>query len=155
MLNQWWIDAGRILASENPRDKELDALRTQGFEIVISLLDEQQQQPRYTVLNAENAGWKRHVLPIPESKAPSLDQLERFATIVKAVPPLTKILVHCSTGRGRAATIGAAYWIMRGSSAAEAIKRIEEVGHRDWKTPAREAVLHEFAWRHNSELSPG
>ncbi len=50
MLNQWWIDAGRILASENPRDKELDALRTQEFEIVISLLDEQQQQPRYTVL---------------------------------------------------------------------------------------------------------
>ena len=36
MLNQWWIDAGRILASENPRDKELDALRTQGFEIVLS-----------------------------------------------------------------------------------------------------------------------
>ena len=97
---------------------------------MLSLLDEQQQKPRYNVADAERAGWVRHVLPIREGEAPSLDQLERFRRIIQALPPDTKVLIHCSTGRGRAATFGAAYWIVKGSSATEAIKRVEEAGYR-------------------------
>ena len=95
------------MACANPTDKELEDLRAQGFAVVISLLDEQQEQPRYHVADAEIAGWVRHVLPIPEGEAPSLDQLERFRRIIQALPPNTKVLIHCSTGLGRAATFGA------------------------------------------------
>ena len=97
---------------------------------MISLLDEQQQQPRYNVADAERAGWERHVLAIREGEAPPLDQLERFRKIIQALPPNTKVLIHCSTGLGRAATFGAAYWIVQGSSATEAIKSIEKAGSR-------------------------
>jgi len=97
---------------------------------LISLLDEQQQKPRYNVADAERAGWLRHVLLVREGEAPSLGQLERFRKIIQAVPPNTKVLIHCSTGRGRAAAFGAAYWIVQGSSATEAIKSIEKAGSR-------------------------
>ena len=114
------------MACANPTDKELEVLRAQGFAVMISLLDEQQQQPRYNVVDSERAGWVRHVLPIREGEAPSLDQLERFRKIIQALPPDTKVLIHCSTGRGRAATFGAAYWIVKGSSATEPIKRMKK-----------------------------
>lgn len=150
-MNDWWIDPGCVLACANPTDKELEDLRAKGFAVMISLLDEQQQQPRYNVADAERAGWERHVLPVREGEAPSLDQLERFRKIIQALPPNTKVLIHCSTGRGRAATFGAAYWIVKGSSATEAIKRIEEAGHQDWETRARKVVLGEFAEHRNRE----
>ena len=150
-LNDWWIHKGRISASGNPTDKELEDLRGQGFAAVISLLDEQQQKLRYNVADAERAGWVRHDLPIREGEAPSLDQLERFRKIIQALPPNAKVLIHCSTGRGRAATFGAAYWIMRGSSATEAIKSIEKAGYQDWETPERTVVLGEFAEHRNRE----
>ena len=67
-MNDWWIHKGCVLASANPTDKELEDLRAQGFAVVISLLDEQQQKPRYNVADAERAGWVRHVLPIPEGE---------------------------------------------------------------------------------------
>ena len=150
-MNDWWIHKDCILACANPTDKELEDLRAQGFAVVISLLDEQQQQPRYNVADAERAGWVRHVLPIREGEAPSLDQLERFRRIIQALPPNTKVLIHCSTGRGRAATFGAAYWIVRGSSATEAIRSIEKAGYQDWETPERKVVLGEFAEHRNRE----
>ena len=81
----------------------------------------------------------------------SLDQLGRFRKIIQAVPPNAKVLIHCSTGLGRAATFGAAYWIVQGSSATEAIKRIEEAGYQDWETRARIIVLGEFAEHRNRE----
>ena len=87
----WWIDPGRILACANPTDKELEDLRAQGFAVVISLLDEQQQKLRYNVADAERAGWVRHVLPVREGEAPSLDQLERFRKTIQALPPNTKV----------------------------------------------------------------
>jgi len=150
-LNDWWIDPGRILPCANPTDKELEDRRGQGFAVMISLLDEQQQKPRYNVADAERAGWERHVLAIREGEAPPLDQLERFRKIIQALPPNTKVLIHCSTGRGMAATFGAAYWIVQGSSATEAIKRIEEAGYQDWETPERKVVLGEFAEHRNRE----
>ena len=52
-MNDWWIHKDCILACANPTDKELDDLRAQGFVVVISLLDEQQQKPRYNVADAE------------------------------------------------------------------------------------------------------
>jgi len=118
---------------------------------LITLLDEQQQKPRYNVADAERAGWLRHVLLVREGEAPSLDQLERFRRIIQALPPNTKVLIHCSTGLGGAATLGAAYWIVKGSSATEAIKSIQEAGYQDWETPERKVVLGEFAEHRNRE----
>ena len=40
---------------------------------------------------------------------------------------------------------------MKGSSATEAIKRIEEARYQDWETPEREVVLGEFAEHRNRE----
>ena len=139
------------MACANPTDKELEDRRGQGFAVVISLFDEQQQKPRYNVADAERAGWVRHVLPIREGEAPSLDQLERFRKIIQALPPNAKVLIHCSTGLGRAATLGAAYWIVKGSSATEAVKSIEKAGYQDWETPERKVVLGEFAEHRNRE----
>ena len=120
--------------------------------VVISLLDEQQQKPRYNVADAEReqAGsvtFCRYV----KARRRRWIRLECFRKIIQALPPNAKVLIHCSNGLGRAATFGAAYWIVQGSSATEAIKRIEEAGHQDWETRARKVVLGEFAEHRNRE----
>ena len=126
MLNAWWIHADRVLASGNPTDSDLAGLSGKGFTVIISLLDERRERPKYDVAKALVQGWTRHKVEIPESGTPSLDQLHEFVRLIRTAPPEVKILVHCGTGAGRAATMGAAYWIGQGLPAEEAIDRIRK-----------------------------
>jgi protein-tyrosine phosphatase len=142
----WWVDEPLVMASSNPSDEDLARLRVQGFSVVVSLLEEKEQPPRYDQKSAAGAGWAVYPIPIPEGGVPSRDQLSKFIGQVRALPGGTKMLLHCETGLGRSAFMGAVYWIAKGLSATEAIARVEQAGlEATWNTLERAILLHECA----------
>jgi protein-tyrosine phosphatase len=142
----WWIDEPRVMASSNPSDEDLARLRAQGFSVVVSLLDEKAQPPRYDKKAAALAGWVIWSVPVGEGGAPSLDQLSELTARMRALPEGTKVLVHCESGLGRSAFLGAVYWVAKGLPASEAVARVRPPGlGADWLTPQREKLLSEYA----------
>lgn len=141
----WWIDEPLVLASSNPGDEDLARLRAQGFGVAVSLLEESEQPPRYDRRSAALAGWSIHSIPVEEGGTPSLDQVREFTALLAGPPEGTKVLVHCESGLGRSAFMGAAYWIARGVTAREAIAGVKRAAaSADWKTAERERRLREY-----------
>ena len=46
-MDTWWIDNPHLLGSRNPTLADLEQLRRDGFEVLISLLKEDEQSPQY------------------------------------------------------------------------------------------------------------
>src|SRR5262249_10068101 len=134
--------------ANNPTDEDLVRLRSQGFSVVFSFLDEKEQRPKYDKKCAAASGWRICSFPIEEGGVASLDQLSDFIASVKAFPGDTRILMHCESGLGRTAFMAAAYWIANGLTAADAIDRVNRAASdASWNTPQRECALHEYARR--------
>ena len=143
-MPEWWIDKDKVLGSNNPTQTELKKLRKKGFGVIISLLNEKKELPNYDVKVAEAEGFRRYNIPIEDFGEPSPKQFEEIIRIVKETPPSTKICIHCAGGLGRTGTAGAAYWIEKGLSADEAIKRIRKSNPRAVETEKQEQSLHRF-----------
>jgi protein-tyrosine phosphatase len=134
------------MASSNPSDQDLARLRVQGFSVLVSLLEEKKQPPRYDKKSAAVAGWAISSIPIEEGGAASHEQLAEFIGQMRAIPKGTKVLLHCESGLGRSAFMGAVYWIANGHSVTEAIARVQQAGlNPDWIARQREDRLHECA----------
>jgi atypical dual specificity phosphatase len=125
-MSQWWIDKGKMMGSSNPTMMELKELYRRGFRVVVSLIEDSKERPGYDVEEVKAIGFKLYSIPIRDFEAPTMEQFEKFLSIVKATPISEKILVHCIGGCGRTGTMGAAYWICKGLPAEEAITRIRE-----------------------------
>jgi protein-tyrosine phosphatase len=142
----WWIDQPLLLASSNPTNEELARFRLQGLRVVVSLLEEDKQPPKYDKKSATQAGWTIYSMPIEEGGVPSLNQFGELTGRLRALPKGTKVLVHCENGMGRAALIGAAYWISKGLTASAAITRTADAGVQPgWLTEQRKELLRK--WR--------
>jgi protein-tyrosine phosphatase len=140
----WWIDDPLIKASGNPTDDDLLKLHAHGFRHAVCLLEEDKQLPRYDKHSAETRGWFFYSIPIEEGHAPLLEQIQDFVNYLSKVPKGSKVLVFCESGKGRTACMGAAYWIMKGLTASEAITRVSEAtSATDWLTEDRK-VLSEY-----------
>lgn len=144
-MGTWWIDEPFLLGSSNPTDEELGSLRDQGFTILVSLLDQSKQPPRYDVSAVAVAGWSCHSLSIQDYHPPSLEQLRDFNALLEAAPPGARVLVHCEGGAGRTGTMAAAYWIKKGLTATEAIAQVRKVKHNAVETCEQEKVLYQYA----------
>ena len=141
----WWIHDPLLKGSGNPTDEDLRALRAQGFDRAVSLLEEDKQPPRYGRASAQARGWSIYSIPIEEGSAPSLEQISEFTTTLGALPPGTKVVVFCESGLGRTSCMGAVYWIAQGLKTSQAIARVNEAcGVTDWATPKRQQVLTEY-----------
>src|SRR5689334_6865448 len=99
----WWVDEPLVRGSANPTDEDLQALRAQGFTLVVSLLEENKQPPKYEKESAINAGWIIHSIPIAEDHAPSLEQIRNFMNLLETLAHETKVLIFCKSGKGRTA----------------------------------------------------
>jgi protein-tyrosine phosphatase len=146
-MDTWWIDEPNVLGSKNPSDTDLEMLKGDGFSVLVSLLREEQQAPRYSIARAMALGYVRHNIPVQDFSAPTLEQLGQFAKLVKGLPPGTKMIVHCEGGTGRTGTFAAAYWITKGMTAADAIMRVRKTRPHAIETPEQEEVLTKFATR--------
>jgi atypical dual specificity phosphatase len=123
----WWIARGQLAGSRNPTQQELRVLKFDGFSTIVSLLDESQQQPSYSLSSVKEIGYEWRSMPIADHCAPTLDQMLEFARVVDEQSTIGKVLVHCWAGLGRTGTMGAAYLICRGQTAAAAINSIRRV----------------------------
>jgi len=146
-MDRWWIDKPYLLGSSNPTDADLEQVRRDGFGVLVSLLREEEQAPRYDVARARVLGLVRHNIPVKDFGAPSVDQLEQFVKLVADLPPGAKVIVHCEGGTGRTGTFAAAHWVAKGATASEAIARIRKARPHAVETPEQEAALKDFATR--------
>ena len=150
-MDTWWIDSPHVLGSENPTTADLEYHRREGFEVLVSLLREQEQAPKYDVEYAKDIGFTRHNIPVKDFHPPTVDQLLEFIRLVEQLTEGTKIVIHCQAGMGRTGTFAAAYWIAKGMDVGEAIAKIRKA--RSYAIEIeQEAVLAEFAVRNATRL---
>jgi atypical dual specificity phosphatase len=143
-MRRWWIEEPILLGSSNPTNRELEDLYQEGFRTIISLLDENEQTPYYEILEIEAKGFERYSIPLQDFTAPGLDDIQKFMDIVIDSLKKGKVLVHCQGGIGRTGTMAAAYWIKKGLSANEAIKRIRKSMPGAIEMPEQEESLFEL-----------
>jgi atypical dual specificity phosphatase len=143
-MDTWWIDNPHLLGSSNPTLADLEQLRRDGFEVLISLLKEDEQSPRYDVARAAALGFRRHNIPVKDFCPPTVAQLEHFLSLIGDVRG-AKTIVHCEGGSGRTGTFAAAYWIAKGLKVSDAIDRVREARRHAVETQEQEAILKDFA----------
>jgi atypical dual specificity phosphatase len=146
-MDIWWIDEPRLLGSGNPTFGDLVKLRAQGFEVIVSLLDEDVQRPYYDPARARAIGYERHNLPVEDFGTPTVGQLLEFVRLVRGLPADKKVVLHCYAGIGRTGTFAASYWIAKGLKVEDAVNRVRQARPEAVQTPAQRAVLDEFAAR--------
>ncbi len=146
-MDTWWIDEPTLLGSGNPSTEDLEALRDQGFQVLVSLVREHEQPPRYDVERVLALGYVRHNIPVRDFHPPDLAQLAEFVDLIAQWPPGTRTVVHCQAGIGRTGTFAAAYWIAKGLTAAEAITKIRAARPHAVETSDQRMALEEFAVR--------
>jgi atypical dual specificity phosphatase len=144
-MDTWWIDSPCILGSANPSTATLEQLRREGFEVLVSLLREEEQAPKYDLILTKEMGFVRRNIPVKDFNPPTVDQLLEFIRLVKDLAPGTKVIIHCQAGIGRTGTFAAAYWISKGMSGPDAIAFVRRVRWHAIETSAQEAILERFA----------
>ena len=91
------------------------------------------------------------IIPSVAGGAPSIDRLGALMVRIKSDAKGTKILIHCESGMGRAALIGAAYWISKGLTVGEAMARIAQAGvEPGWATEERKQLLRQWRSAHGT-----
>ncbi len=143
----WWIDEDELAGSPNPSLEELERLRREGFATIVCLLDESEQQPAYDPADAERLGYAWHNIPVFDYHAPTLHQFHEFRRLAEAGLDKGKLLVHCWGGSGRTGTMGAAYWIFKAVSAADAVARVRLANPKAIEAPGQHASLVDLAAR--------
>jgi atypical dual specificity phosphatase len=144
LQGSWWIEEPQLLGTCNPTPETLEQLRREGFTVIVSLLDESAQPPRYDPVGAAKLGFTRHNIPVADFQAPTLAQLEQFVALVQGLPRGTKTLVHCQGGIGRTGTFAAAYLAARGLTADAAIQRIREARPGAVETNGQKQAIRQF-----------
>ncbi len=155
-MSTWWIDEPLVLGSSNPTKGQLKELYREGFRSIISLLDEREQSPNYDIGEVGALGFRRYSIPLEDFSVPMLDDFKTFLKAVHRALEEGKVLVHCRAGLGRTGTMAAAYWIGKGLSVNEAIKKIRRSNPGVVETEEQEDSLYELeafisSWGRGSE----
>jgi atypical dual specificity phosphatase len=137
-----WIDKPLLAAMARPQAlEELEWLRSQGIQILLSLTEE---PPRRDWIN--QAGLMGYHVPIYDMEAPTPEQLQScLTTIERAGASNMGLAVHCTAGLGRTGTIIAAYMVLKGATAEEAIARVRELRPGSIETEAQSLAVIEYA----------
>ncbi len=119
----------------------LRLLREAGIGAILSLTEENLYGGRYLA-----AGFRHHHEPIEDCEPPSPEGMDRaIAFIESCLGEGQGVAVHCLEGRGRTATVLAA-WLARRESldVQEAIRRLVAARERTAITPSQRAFLERY-----------
>ena len=139
-----WIDKPLMAGLARPSSaEELEWLRQQGIELLISLTEE---PPRRAWIN--EAGLFLVHIPIEDLTAPTQEQLDQsIAAIRKAHERSWGVGVHCGAGLGRTGTVLACYLVTQGMSAKNAIARVRRLRPSSIENEQQERAVIDFAER--------
>jgi atypical dual specificity phosphatase len=122
-------------------EDELLVLNVAGIRAIVCLVNIPSDEPIYAA-----AGFEFLCLPVADGSPPSLEQTSRFADFVdRCRSRRAGVAVHCHAGLGRTGTMLAAYFILKGSSAEDAIRKIRSVEPSAIETSSQVKFLYDFA----------
>ena len=143
---QWSIDNNFLIGSSNPNFSDIKKLFSTGFKSIISFLYNN-ETPNYNKKKAEKLGFIIYSIPIKDLSAPTISDFMLFFNKLHNSLERGKVLIHCQGGKGRTGTFAAAYWIKKGLSAKEAIKKVRKNQPEAIETNAQEDILFELERR--------
>ena len=137
-----WVEHPALAALALPHGPDdFRWLRAHGVQVVLSLTED--ALPRAWV---NDAGLLAVHVPVADFAAPSHSQFETcLEAIGKAHAANLGVAVHCAAGKGRTGTVLAAYFVARGLSADDAIRRVRELRPGSVETREQEQAVARFA----------
>ena len=143
-----WIEKPLLAALARPNSlDEYVWLRKQGIEVLLSLTED---RPRRDWTEA--AGLLVFHEPLEDMEPPTQDQLDRaVSAIVRANERNMPVAVHCGAGMGRTGVVLAAYFVAKGSTAANAIARVRRLRPGSIETDEQAEAVEHYARRKRRE----
>jgi protein-tyrosine phosphatase len=146
--NCYWVEPGRLLAGEYPRDRaddtsqaKIDALVAAGVRVFIDLTTDADRLAPYTPLLARHPGVVHERHPIPDVSVPHSPEQTR--TILDAIDARLDagqtVYVHCWGGVGRTGTIVGCWLARHGYPGDAALARLQELWRACPKSAWRES----------------
>jgi atypical dual specificity phosphatase len=138
-----WVLPERLAACVNPSVSKSAAteLLTRRVGLLVNLHERPDPPELLAQLNAQTLH-----LPVPDSLAPTQDQLERgVAAIDAALRDGVRVAVHCAAGLGRSGTLIAAYLVSQGATPDEAIAQVRAARPGSVENEDQEVAVHQFA----------
>jgi atypical dual specificity phosphatase len=139
-----WIEQPLLAAMGRPESlEELQWLRQQGIEVLISLTEE---PPLRQWIN--EAGLMLVHVAVDDMQPPTQEQLDKcIATIARAHGQQMGIGLHCGAGMGRTGVVLACYFVTKDLNAKNAVARVRRLRPGSIETAEQEEAINEFARR--------
>lgn len=137
-----WIEKPHVAALGQPDSADDVAwLRRQGIDVLVTLTEA--PLPRTWV---NDAGLMTVHIPVIDMSPPTVRQLQ---LAVEAIGRSNRagmgVAVHCTAGKGRTGTVLAAYYVTRGLSADQAIRKVRELRPGSIETDEQEQAVRDWA----------
>ena len=138
----WWLEDQLLGGMRQPPLEEISNLYNNGLRAIASFLESQENLEEYKQNNIE-ACW----IPVIDDLAPTRQQVEEFSDFVDKMKKENKPLaVHCKGGNGRAGTMLAGYFILKGKSSQETLEWMRLVNPKAVRTKGQEDFLQSLAF---------
>jgi atypical dual specificity phosphatase len=139
-----WIEQPLLAAMGRPDSlEELQWLRQQGIEILISLTEDPPRRPW-----VNEAGLMLVHVPVIDMEPPTQDDLDKCLTVIqRAHERHMGVAVHCGAGLGRTGVVLACWFVTKDLSAKNAVARVRRLRPGSIETAEQEEAVSEFARR--------
>ena len=134
----WWLEDKSVGGMRQPEINDIPELYDRGLRAVASFLESSENIEEYKANNIETC-W----IPVEDDLAPTIEQVKSFAEFVDKMKSAEKALaVHCKGGNGRAGTMLAAYYILKGRDSKEVLSWMRSINPKAVRTKVQEDFLH-------------
>jgi len=134
----WWLEENSVGGMRQPEIEDIPDLHKRGLRAVASFLEAPENIEEYKANDIE-ACW----IPVEDDLAPNREQVEKFSAFVDQMKAEEKALaVHCKGGNGRAGTMLAGYYILKGRDSQDVLDWMRSINPKAVRTKVQEDFLH-------------